>query len=94
MAIRAGRPPGACPGRSAATSKLGKIRRPTIGENSTPAQTPCTCCAGATTIPVHRTQFLLTVTSVVLVALGGLAGSITDYRSYFPALGGAERTAL
>jgi hypothetical protein len=51
---------------------------------------PCTCCAGATTIPVHRTQFLLTVTSVVLVALGGLAGSITDYRSYFPALGGGR----
>jgi class 3 adenylate cyclase len=28
------------------------------------------------------------LTSALLVALGGLAGSITDYNSYFPALGG------
>ena len=49
---------------------------------------PSTCCAGRDDYSRSSNAFLLTVTSVVLVALGGLAGSITDYRSYFPALGG------
>jgi CHASE2 domain len=37
---------------------------------------------------IRNWRALAGLTSALLVVSGGLAGSITDYRSYFPALGG------
>jgi hypothetical protein len=37
---------------------------------------------------IRNWRTLAGLTSALLVVSGGLAGSITDYRSYFPALGG------
>jgi hypothetical protein len=36
---------------------------------------------------IRNWRALAGLTSAVLVVSGGLAGAITDYRSYFPALG-------